>query len=239
VWLVEELCRPNRALARGAVTAGVVAVGALSVLGFRQAALWQDSVTLFEHTLRCTDSNSLIEGNLGLVLLRRGDVTQAAEHFRAAIAAEPRNSDAHYNLGLALVRQGSPREAISQIREAVRLDPSRSDFRCDLGGALAQVGELEAARSELQVAVQLDPSSAQARANYGIVLMYLPGDLPEALRNLQEAARLAPDSAEIHNSLGLALAKSGRRDEAVSELELALRINPGFEKARRNLAHLQ
>jgi tetratricopeptide (TPR) repeat protein len=44
-----------------------------------------------------------------------------------------------------------------------------------------------------------------------------------------------PDYAEAHNNLGIALGTRGRLAEAIEHFELALRLNPGFVDARRNL----
>jgi tetratricopeptide (TPR) repeat protein len=44
------------------------------------------------------------------------------------------------------------------------------------------------------------------------------GKVSEAVKQLQEAARLAPGNGEARYQLGLALARSGRKEEATSEL---------------------
>ena len=48
-----------------------------------------------------------------------------------------------------------------------------------------------------------------------------------------------PMHAEAHNNLGIILAKQGRLDEAVSQFVEALRIDPDFTKAKRNLQKAQ
>ena len=48
-----------------------------------------------------------------------------------------------------------------------------------------------------------------------------------------------PDSAEAHNNLGIALASQGKLDEAIDQLQQALRLQPAFVDAQRNLAKLR
>jgi Flp pilus assembly protein TadD len=50
------------------------------------------------------------------------------------------------------------------------------------------------------------------------------------------AISLRPENAEAFNNLGLALAELGKHDDAIAAFESALRIQPGFELARNNLA---
>jgi tetratricopeptide (TPR) repeat protein len=46
---------------------------------------------------------------------------------------------------------------------------------------------------------------------------------------------VSPDYAAAHNNLGDALRARGKLDEAVFAYEEALRVDPGFEQASKNL----
>ena len=50
-----------------------------------------------------------------------------------------------------------------------------------------------------------------------------------------EALRISPHDAQSHNNLGVALAEQGRLEEAVVHFTEALRIDPNFKEAQRNL----
>jgi tetratricopeptide (TPR) repeat protein len=83
------------------------------------------------------------------------------------------------------------------------------------------------------------PDNARAHVNLGIVLLDLPGRLPDALAEFAAAVRIDPNAVEAHNDLGYALVQvPGRLPEAIAEFEAALRINPGFAKARFNLGNV-
>jgi Flp pilus assembly protein TadD len=47
--------------------------------------------------------------------------------------------------------------------------------------------------------------------------------------------RINPHDAQSHNNLGVALAEQGRLKEAVAHFTEALRIDPNFQEAKRNL----
>ncbi|MEE8620845.1 MAG: tetratricopeptide repeat protein, partial [Syntrophobacteria bacterium] len=50
-----------------------------------------------------------------------------------------------------------------------------------------------------------------------------------------EVLRISPHDAQSHNNLGVALAEQGRLKEAVAHFTEALRIDPNFKEAQRNL----
>ena len=50
--------------------------------------------------------------------------------------------------------------------------------------------------------------------------------------------RLNPDHAPSHFQLGLALARTGRRAEAKTEIEEALRLRPDYPEARELMEEL-
>jgi predicted membrane-bound spermidine synthase len=59
---------------------------------------------------------------------------------------------------------------------------------------------------------------------------------PEAINALRAALIWNGESAQAHNNLGIALASTGRLDEAIDQFKLALTVDPEFGDAKRNLA---
>jgi Flp pilus assembly protein TadD len=62
------------------------------------------------------------------------------------------------------------------------------------------------------------------------------GDLPHAIADFQEALVLEPKIATVHNDFGVALARSGRGDDAILQFQEALRLDPAYAAAKANLA---
>jgi tetratricopeptide (TPR) repeat protein len=61
----------------------------------------------------------------------------------------------------------------------------------------------------------------------------------EVLSLYRKGLEICPDDDVAHYELGRALADTGRRAEAEKEFEAALKINPGFVEARRQLEALR
>ena len=66
-----------------------------------------------------------------------------------------------------------------------------------------------------------------------------PAPSVEAVEVLQTAVARAPRHPDAHAQLGVALARLGRRDEAVKEFRLALQLQPNHPVATSGLAGLQ
>ena len=82
--------------------------------------------------------------NLGRALKQKGKLDEAAQHYRQAIAADPRLAAAHNSLGSVLGAQGRLPEAIQEFREALRLQPEYAEARNNLDLALRMANQAEA-----------------------------------------------------------------------------------------------
>jgi tetratricopeptide (TPR) repeat protein len=146
-----------------------------------------------------------------------------------------------HNVGTALQEQGRVDEAITHYRAALEIRPDYGPSYNNLGTALMAKGDLPAAVAAFRESLRLQPDSASARklladANYDLGSALLErGDVRRAEAALGESLLLNPNSAEAHNNLGIALASSGRLDEAVGHWRRALEIKPGFADAEKNL----
>jgi len=67
----------------------------------------------------------------------------------------------------------------------------------------------------------------------------LSSDREEAISLYRKGLALCDDDDVAHYELGRVLADAGRRAEAEKEFEAALKINPGFAEARRQLEALR
>jgi Flp pilus assembly protein TadD len=90
----------------------------------------------------------------GLDLLGRGLPAEAAEAFRAAIAADPANSEAHHGLIRALRDARQPEQAVAAALALTALTPSDPLAHTALSIALQHAGrvpEAEAAAGRARV----------------------------------------------------------------------------------------
>jgi tetratricopeptide (TPR) repeat protein len=219
------------------VASGTLLFLVLIISTILQVQIWRNSVTLFSHTLRVTDNNSIIHNNLGVTLARQGKDQEAVVHYRKALETNPFYADAHDNLGALLARQGKDQEAIVHFMETLRIKPDRVEAHNNLGVILARQGKVQEAIAHFAKAVSLNPDYAEAHFNLGSLLVQ-QGRNKEAVLYFEEACRIKPKKDKIHNSLAAALAAIGRTEEAITHYNQALQINPGNTDAHYNLGSL-
>lgn len=161
MWGAATFLAGNR---RRYLPAAWIAGALLLVLGglsFRQAGYWHDSVTLFNHALAVTENNHLAHYNLGEALLEKGELAEAARHFRAAVSIRPTFDEAWTNLGVVLGMSGRHGEAIGAFRRALALNPQDADAHLNLGLASVMTGDMGQARLECRILEGLNPAYDQ------------------------------------------------------------------------------
>ena len=168
-WTLEVAVR-SRA---GRASVGVaVALAALVFAGAArsQAALWTDSVAVFEHALTLHPDDWVTHTDLGNELIERGRYQDAEAHLREAILLHPRFAKAHFGLGLARENLGHPDEAIAEYREAIAIDPTFWLAHNNLGILLLAAGDVDAALHHFLEAARLHPGSTEATKNLRLAL---------------------------------------------------------------------
>ena len=76
--------------------------------------------------------------NQGAQLDKAGDLRDALEKYRAAVALYPEHVGMRVNLAVALLRLGQWDKGIAQLREALKRDPNNQTVQATLRDALAQ-----------------------------------------------------------------------------------------------------
>jgi Flp pilus assembly protein TadD len=192
-----------------------------------ELALWSDTVAK-------QPANARAHNNLGLQLLRQGDLAGAVNHFREALALQPAFPDAEVNLAAALVREGRLADAIPHAEAAVASRPRDPQVHANLAVALIRLGQAQAAEKEYRTALALDPACAGAQSGLGAALA-AQGRYREAVTADLAALRLNPIDAQVHDNLGNAYAHLGDHARAEAEYREAIRIDPASAEAQNNL----
>jgi tetratricopeptide (TPR) repeat protein len=203
-WGAAEFAQSRPRLKMAMAAAGVAICLACAALTWRQVGYWQDTVTLFRHSLAVTSGNYLGYNILGLALRERERLDEAIASYREAIEINPGFGDAHANLSQALLEEGGARESLTEAAAAARLKPDDEEAQYNLGTALAGQGRFEEAIEALRAAVRLKPDYAKAHANLGSALANL-GRLDEAIAEFNLALRVDPGLEGVREELDGAL----------------------------------
>jgi tetratricopeptide (TPR) repeat protein len=236
-WGVGDLVAHSRVGRTVAAGACVLTLVGLSTATVRQVALWKSTWTIFSHALAVTRDNPVAHQNLGDVLLQRGEVLPAMQHYQETIRLAPGFADAHNKLGSALGSLGRFDEAIAQIREAIRLGDN-AQFRHNLGFAFAKQGRTDEAIRQYEAALRLDHDHYLSLVHLGEALG-ARGRFPEAEAPLRRALELRPAANEARRLLAITLVHEGRIEEAVRAYGEILRRDPDDLDALNNVAWIR
>jgi tetratricopeptide (TPR) repeat protein len=201
VWGVVELLR-WRGSRQVLAVIGTFLITGLTALAYVQASYWQNSETVWNHSLAHTAENYVAHNNLGKAVMLKGRLDEAVVHFRRALEICDECSDVHNNLGHALARKGNWAEAVPAYQSAIRTWPTgpNAHNNNNLGIALARIGRSEEAIEQFREALRLDGTYREAHSNLALVLLQL-GRRDEAVQHLKEALRLKPDDPQVKAQL--------------------------------------
>lgn len=136
----------------------VVAVLIISVAAF----IWHESHREGSYAVR---RHGGVHTDMGLALLEKGKLDEAAVQFRMALENYPNSVDAHRNLGAVFLQKGQVDMAMIQFEEALETNPNDALTRNKLGIAFLQKGRIDDAISEFKKALILKPDDGEAQTN--------------------------------------------------------------------------
>jgi tetratricopeptide (TPR) repeat protein len=116
---------------------------------------------------------------------------------------------------------GRQAEALAVYDKALEYKPASIDMLLARSALLEQLDRVDAALADLALAVQIAPDDAMALNAYGYLLANRTRQYRKAWTHVRRALELAPDNPPILDSVGWALFKMGRHEEARSWLEQA------------------
>jgi tetratricopeptide (TPR) repeat protein len=234
VWMMADLASRHRWRQITAIAAATAGLAASATLTQKQLMYWQNTETLFRHTLEVTDDNFIAWNSLAFYFADHRESRQAEQYVRTALRISPHNFYSLEKLGSVLIDQGRYDEAELNARKALEVNPQMAAAHRTLGLALMKQGKTSEAIAEYQESLRLEPDHAPTHYNLANALAKL-GQFTQAGNEYQKAVRLDPTLADAHNNLGYMLVREGKLIEAASEFRAALALKPDSWHARYGL----
>lgn len=185
----------------------------------------------------------VFESNLNLgLMLDRAHKPEAEQFLRAATTlkptAHPAEGQARAWLALAhLIENTKPEDALKAYAKASELTPKDPEPHLSAGLLHERRKEFATAEAEYKQVLALDARASEAVI--GLTNLYMKsGRLGEAEPLLRKLAAERPEDAGIHLQLGRVLEAQGKKDDAITELQTALKLAPADSDAQRELADL-
>jgi tetratricopeptide (TPR) repeat protein len=203
-----------------------------------RAKKYGDATAIFEHYTAQRANNAWGHYMLGLSAWKSGDLAKSEQAFEKALIMDPHHVKSLVNLSRVLIDEKRHDEALVRLTRAADIDPESIQVYRLLGRTYHTQGKRDEAVDAYRRAIELNELDAWSMNNLGLLFLETQR-ADEALPLLTRAVELRRDVPAFHNNLGMALEHTGRFTEAATAYKGALAADPGYEKAKRNLARVE
>lgn len=164
--------------------------------------------------------------------------------YQKAVQANPELYQARVQFAEFQLSQQDYKTAEQQAREGIRLDPGRIPAYSTLAKVYAAQARWNELESLLAEAGRRIPDNLAPYLQAANILLNNNQDLPRAASYVrkylsQEPELNAPPKPAAYRLLALIFEKQGRKPDAVSALEEAIRLRPDFEAAKKDLKRIR
>ena len=162
--------------------------------------------------------------HLGFLSYRLKHYDEAIFYLEQAIKLNPKRSEPYLLLGLTYMQTEQYQLAMTQFEAGVQQDPTNPDLHFNLGTAYDKMNRFEDLVREMEQTLSLDPQHADALNYLGYTYADRGVRIEQALDLTQQAVKLKPENGYYVDSLGWALFKQGRLEEALQTIQHALSL---------------
>jgi len=171
---------------------------------------------------------------LGIIKNGTGRYSEAINHFRDALSADPTNAEAYQGLAQAFEYSGDLDEAETTYRRAIQLKPDNWSGYNALGTFYFRNSRYEDAKEQFRQVIELTPDNYRGYLNLGS-MYYFTGMLSEA-REMYEKSLEFEETFSAASNLGTLYFAEGLFAEAARAYETALELNDSHYYLWGNLA---
>ncbi|MCD6309695.1 MAG: tetratricopeptide repeat protein [Candidatus Eremiobacteraeota bacterium] len=190
--------------------------------------------------LNTKDESPLVA--LGIILLENDKTDLAIKELKSALERNPDSPTVHEYLGAAYLAKNQKKKALKSLKKCLSLSPDRPHARLLLGRLYLAENKYDLAGAELTRVIDLDPENLDACLGL-VEISIIKKDFPKIKELLKTARKinrekvkkgLLSDRGEmaiIHLLTARALAEEGKLEQAETELNSALQIDPNLPDA--------
>jgi arylsulfatase A-like enzyme/Flp pilus assembly protein TadD len=207
-----------------------------------QAGRAAESVKILEDVIKARPDFAMAYFRLGDVYEARDLVEDRLQALERGAKANPRNYVMVAGYGITLVNKGRYQKGIEVLSGVIGLFDRDAEVWNSLGVAYWKTGDFDKARTHFEQALALDADDAIYNDNMGSFFVATAlrtknaQEVEKALVYFDNAIAADPELASAYNGKAGALKILGRRDEAITNWEKALALNPRFDFPAYNLA---
>ena len=170
--------------------------------------------------------------------LNAGDPKGAADWAIKALKKDERSGPGWYVLAAAREQAGDFTGSITCYEAALKLLPDHAEIASSLGRLAFRLGQDKVAEQLFRHYLARFPNHPEGANNLGCALRS-QGRFDDAIEVLKTSLIANPENAVLWNTLGTVMAEQGDTTNADIFFNEALRLDPGFAKARYNRGNMR
>lgn len=165
--------------------------------------------------------------------MRDEDPKTASEWAIKALQTDERSGMGWYLLAIAREKVGDFKSSVQAYESALALLPDHASIANDLGRLAYRLNMKDVAEKLFHHFIEANPTSYEAANNLASVVRD-QNRYEEAIEIIRPAIEANPEQPLLWNTLGTILSEQGSAEMALTFFDEALRLEPGFAKARYN-----
>ena len=203
--------------------------------------LHDQSISVVREEMEAKPEDARLHFLLGTIYMGQERYDQAIDNFKKCLSLDPEFHKASAAMASAYRASGQGQAALTEYLALAGSDPSAVVHNV-IGALYFEKGDTERAIQHFKEAIALERAYQPAKKNLFKIYLGKGKELvrdkafSEAIDLLLDGIVIFPNKPELHNTLGIAYGETGQFQKAIDQYKEALRINPVFMPAKKNLA---
>jgi tetratricopeptide (TPR) repeat protein len=192
-----------------------------------KSKLLDDAMEEAEKALKINPNSALVNAYYAEILIDNSitEYGRALEAAQRSLELDPNLLEAYRAMGYVWELTGNRQQALESYQAAMLLNPNIPRLHIDIANMQRALGDIEGARDSYLNAVALAPTSTEPLSL--LVQLYAGvGEFGRASQYAENAVDLEPTNARLRGNLGRMYYHNNALDEAIVQLELAIRGGP-------------
>ncbi|RMF98431.1 MAG: tetratricopeptide repeat protein [Candidatus Schekmanbacteria bacterium] len=200
---------------------------------YKKKGMIDRAIEEYEKAEKINPNDVPIQKELGILYMKKGDLSNALKKYEKVVELTPDDWEALKEVGRVYFSLGRYDDAVKSLKRAININPKADDAWLYLAMTYTTMKRYDEAIEIYRMIIQKHPDYVEA--HYSIAVNYLEkGDLEDAEKELSNLLSKKNDK-RYHNLLGALYIKKNDLDKATLHFKEALKIDPYYETARKNL----
>ena len=169
---------------------------------------------------------------MATILKRQACSQDAMRAYEEILAIVPEHRPAHMEYAKLLLQGNRIQDAFAHFKYCAEVDPIDPQARLGLAECYNRMGQTQESRAALEFALKnTDDEALRAVALVELARLAIKDqNYEEAVENLRESVKIEPLDTTAHYTLGSALAKLNRMEEARDEFDRSKQLRAKFDR---------